>query len=189
MLSRALKAVYGAFKSIKQQEKEMYGMANNLITNQATLGAFNVPTTGGTGSYTSTNVPINTIYTTNAAQNAYYGQVGTGYLQPVTGHNNVNVVYANQIGTIPAPSGSKITVTIMDASGKNVAMDVDLSYAQMLSEISYQHQQQYGNSYQVKMVDGDFSMDELELAETLIAEIEVGQSKKGTKEKVKMSAL
>ncbi len=103
------------------------------------------------------------------------------------------------------PNGTITTICFTDAKGQNWALDVDQRYAQILMQISQAHQmmaQQYAyapatttkvyNKPQVPppimvkpapMIEGDFTEDEMELAENLIAELE-GGDKKGPRQNI-----
>ena len=85
--------------------------------------------------------------------------------------------YTNYV--LPAPSGMLVATQIYDALGNMVTITIDQAYYQIIQDIMNVNKTMYGVATQspVKptMVDGEFSLDEMDKAELLIAELEQGQ--------------
>jgi len=90
--------------------------------------------------------------------------------------------------SVPAPTGTVFNIAFVDANGKTWAIATDQAYIHILSQISMGHQ---GLAYTPSpsglkpigfgtppMLEGDFSEGEMELAESIIAELEGGENKR-----------
>ncbi len=86
---------------------------------------------------------------------------------------------------IPSPSGLMYTMCFTDATGSIWALSVDQAYLSIMQQISVNHQFRctiyqsssppiYVKPKPLPMLEGDFSYDEMELAETIIEELESG---------------
>lgn len=129
---------------------QQYGLANQGII----------------GTYISTGTPITSV---------------GGPLTAVS----ISPSYQQSAMAMPYPTGALVTVAFTDANGVPWAITVDQAYAGMLGQISQMHS--YRNGYatyqapiatppptHTKMVDGDFSFDEMETAELIIQELSQG---------------
>ena len=152
---------YSAQQQAYNQQHNQYAGGINSNTYIATSGL-------GQGTYT-------TVTSTTAASpynaNTIYAHPGQVVGQPIgqAGHTSI----AAPLG----PSGNTHIVWITDAKGTQIAIEVDNSVSSLIQYINQIHSMnfnrvQYGaGSYlqpKFKMVEGDFSMDELEKAEELM---------------------
>jgi hypothetical protein len=72
---------------------------------------------------------------------------------------------------VPPPTGRSAPIKFIDASGNCRVMDVDVAYAAVLSNISEVHRVRSANLVSHPIPAGDFSEDEMELAESVINEM------------------
>jgi len=112
--------------------------------------------------------------TTNA--NVIYGAPAQGLGGYIYNQSGVGII------NIPSPIGCHFTVYFVDAAGQGHHMVVDQAYLGILHQIGMQHQA--NNPYitqmkpytpspvPAKMVDGEFSLDEMDQAESIIMELE-----------------
>jgi len=102
-------------------------------------------------------------------------------------------------GSVPNPTGVLVSIAFTDANGQIWALSVDGAYAQIMMQISQYHSyrgmagaQQAPNPWPTpapsKMVDGDFSFDEMEEAELLILELEGGRDNSHSQDQEAISA-
>lgn len=141
-----------------------------------------------TGAVTTTIYP--TQYGGLAAQNASGNYSPTGIFGGAAGGAGgaaqVNTIYGQAYTTpagynsygLPMMSGVLHTTAFTDANGNTWAITIDQAYAQILQDISRSLQMTYGNQQVqcaaplLKMLDGDFSEEEMTEAEGIIAELE-----------------
>lgn len=164
----------------KQEEQAMAGyLPIQALTNSTPNGTYTTtatiyPTanTGGLGGVMGTlgsgSAGASTTYLQAMAQN-----------QQVNAYNNAyGVAYA-----LPPMIGVMHTITFVDARGIQWALEVDAAYAQIMQDISNNHNHanqiyNYPNQPQImpqahmKMLEGDFSEEEMTEAEGIIAELE-----------------
>jgi hypothetical protein len=100
---------------------------------------------------------------------------------------------------VSAPTGTLVGIAFTDANGQIWALSVDGAYAQIMMQISQYHSsrgmagaQQAPNPWPTpapsKMVEGDFSFDEMEEAELLILELEGGRDNSHSQDQEAISA-
>src|SRR6266446_4689482 len=86
--------------------------------------------------------------------------------------------------SLPSPSGLTYMIPFTDASGSVWGLMVDQAYVAVMQQISMHHRSNYkGGQYQLQrssmsaksklspMLEGDFSKEEMELAEEIIKEL------------------
>lgn len=95
-----------------------------------------------------------------------------GYVQTTSNPNHTHTGYA---AVIPNPTGIKMNIIFTDANGFNMPIFVDAAYANIVSQISMQHgqinylqQAMQPAPPHHKMVEGDFSLDEIAQAEEIM---------------------
>jgi len=139
--------------------------------------------------YTVTGI-CNPVGLTTVAQTQNYGSVvGVS----MAGSISSNQYLGQGIGVSYAPTGTFCQIAFTDANGHTWSLTVDQAFAQTMAQISQAHsyRQQYVYAPQApnnpwptlaiepapsqKMIDGDFSFDEMEEAELLILELEGGR--------------
>lgn len=146
--------------SIKQQQDMLQHTVATGITGAA----------GGGGSYGWVNTTVGT--------GGALGGVGIG--TPVYGGTLGSIgtsLPSNWPPTVAQPTGSIFTIAFTDANGTMWAIPVDNAYVGILTQISLHHQNNplrapIHPAKAIQMVDGEFSMDEMEKAEHLIEEME-----------------
>lgn len=134
----------------------------------------------------------NAAYQATAYQNATGGWT-TGLATQNTGAGNGIVYYQNQQGlaqqyyALPVPCGAMTSMTFVDGTGSTWVIGIDQAYLAIMQQISNMHAATYGHTTSMvnsftpvarpiqMMVEGDFSFDEIEKAESLITELECGQ--------------
>jgi hypothetical protein len=148
--------------------------------------------------YTS-NIPIShTIY--KAAQNANYTQTiavnsfpNSCFQQGIQTTTTTGVGLGNYVSVIPnqylagqqsyyqlpLPSGMMVATQIFDAGGNPITVAIDQAYYQILQEIMLNPYTVSQSPYiqplpQAPTIEGEFSLDEMDEAELLIAELEHG---------------
>ena len=107
---------------------------------------------------------------------------------------------AHTLHYLPAATGTVITITFTDAHGIAMAINVDQAYVGIMCQISNLHQIKKGvgvNKYPTQLypygmsesnpksepiLEGEFSYDEMELAETIIEELESGEKARISRE-------
>lgn len=162
-----------------------------LIEEEKAMAYFGVPMSAlNTNSATVTT----TIYPTQGGIGTAMGTLGSGsagtttYLQamaqnPNSYNNSYNSAYGNNI--VGQMTGMTVNIPFTDMNGQTWALAVDQSYAQVLQDIS-RAQASYNNYYHgmgqasqaytpqahMKMLEGDFSEEEMTEAEGIIAELE-----------------
>ena len=114
------------------------------------------------------------------------GGGATGTYFPSATTINTGGAAAGYAVTVPHPTGMLYTIAFMDATGQTWAMAVDQAYVPILQQISQLHATQGArNAYNpsfggglagtksepIKMLEGDFSECEMELAENIITEL------------------
>jgi hypothetical protein len=136
---------------------------------------------------TTSNVTISSLPASQAYQSALGQQAFTYASYPVTTVGNgvgiASAVYNTAVANymVPAPSGMLVAIQIYDALGNIVTIMIDQAYYQIIQEIMNVNKMMYGIGIATQspvkpiMVDGEFSLDEMDKAELLIAELEHGQ--------------
>lgn len=100
------------------------------------------------------------------------GGLTTG-VQTTSNPNHMHIVSA----VVPNPTGGKVNIIFTDANGFHMSLFVDAAYANIINQISMQHgqinylQQPYQAPPHHKMVDGDFSLDEIVQAEEIMEDL------------------
>jgi len=164
--------------AVQQQKHTLMQQAANYQHQQAAYNAqmansanqaqyINYPTTG------AANTGVTTTHWITSGGIAGGGGLG--------GNGAAGIGYAVHIGP---PTGAKITIAFTDANGVTVAITVDQAHAAALSQISSMNQMYFpyppgtviNGAYNKPtkpqpMLEGDFSIDEMEAAEQIIAEL------------------
>lgn len=137
---------------------------------------------------TSAANQANTIYQQALGQQNYpvgIGTLGTGVgssiLMPGTGNNNISTVATTWI---PSRTGVHFTMLFVDAAGNHHSLVVDQAHMGILQQISGVPFPTSISPFDPiatsqKMLEGDFSFDEMEEAEKLIAELAGDKATKG----------
>lgn len=151
-------------QAYKIQLAQAQAQYNAALSQQAYNMPYNAATIGLTNGINSNTTGIGAYYAPgNQTAAGTYTSTNTYY--PVT---------------VPVPTHFITTINFIDANGITHFLTIDSAYAAIFAQISMQHQ--YGtaptNSYTPppsRMVDGEFSLDELSEAEKLIEEITLTQ--------------
>jgi hypothetical protein len=148
------------------QHAQLSALQQHQITlsqQNAYIAATNANTTGGTG---------------HSGQLGYLGQGGLGAGQyQVTYPATVTTAGQSVSQSYPMPSGLTVSIAFTDAKGLVWSLVVDQAYAGMLTAISQQHQYRYQGisvmpqQQPSKMLEGDFSEEEMDKAERVIEEM------------------
>lgn len=120
-------------------------------------------------------------------QNAIHSHTITGITSTIAGGSQYHVGVGGQGSQgsyatayhLPAPTGLHVVVYFTDASGRSLGpITVDAAYGPIMSQISQMHSNQTV-AYPTptlqpkleKMIDGDFSLDEIDQAEKIMDEL------------------
>lgn len=104
------------------------------------------------------------------------GGLTSGYTQAVINTGHTHTISGAYNMAVPTPTGSKVQVVLTDANGFDLNIFVDVAYASIIAQISTQHgavkyQQMPYVTPKHKMVDGDFSLDEIAQAEEIMEDL------------------
>lgn len=186
MISKILDMIEKLVQPQKQEEPMAYfgvpitginantsAVTATIYPTQYTQGLSAQNTGGAVGTY---NVPTAGIGIGGAA-----GSINTIYGQAYTTNYQANAYQANA-SILPMMSGVLVSMGFIDANGLPSVIMVDQAYMQILQDISRNLQMTYGNQRaaqspyagqpHLKMLDGDFSEEEMTEAEGIIAELE-----------------
>jgi hypothetical protein len=127
----------------------------NLHTGQY-ANYYGINTTSATGTYVSTGANVSSAAAIGA---------------PIYG--NISATYTHY--QLPNPTGNQTQIVLVDANGIGIPITVDTAYVPIIMQIICYHQMNQPMrgpaSPPVKMVDGDFSLDEIDQAEQIMEEL------------------
>jgi hypothetical protein len=147
-----------------------------------------------------TNSQAAQIYTTNITGiGGGISSIPNQYLSQYPAAQGIGISGLASVNSTPNPTGVLVSIAFIDANGQTWCLTIDQAYAQIMAQISQYHSyrsmsvaQQAPNPWPTpapsKMVDGDFSFDEMEEAELLILELEGGRDNSHSQDQEAISA-
>ncbi len=144
-----------AMLQIMQMAQQERALNQQGLANMGTLGAGSTGGSGGGGgAYCPTHLHTNAGTGTTSIPNQQYTGVH-----------------------LPSPTGSHVPIRFLDATGNMVDMVIDSAYIHIFSAISNTHYLMPKATVAPKMPQGDFSEDEMVVAEKIIEELEAGHAR------------